>query len=164
MSSVLPPSRKIDTSKDNIYSTSILIANLPSPADYHILESAIRNATRSTKDRIVIILHSPAFSDQEGSRANWVEVQKLLTWTYVESTAVAQDMDKVLLDTDILLRPRSKPTAEGSPEDEELIKGVDVLFVFEDGALWIPSGGISYPPNASNGRFGHLFMVDLEVL
>jgi hypothetical protein len=105
MSPVHIPSREIDTSKDNIYSASILIANLSSPSDYHVLESAIRNATRSTKDRLTIILHSPAFADQEDSRANWFEIQRLLTWTYVESTAVAQDMDKVLLDTDVLLRP-----------------------------------------------------------
>jgi hypothetical protein len=121
-------------SKDNIYSASILIANLQSPADYHFLESAIRNATRSTKDRLVIILHSPAFANQEGTRANWSEIQKLLTWTYVESTVVAQDMDKVLLDTDVLLRPQYKPAADGSTEDEQLVKGADSLYVFEDGA------------------------------
>ena len=134
MSSVPPSSREIDSSEDNVYSTSILIANLPSPADYLLLESAIRNATRSTKDRLVVILHSPAFADQEGSRANWIEIQQLLTWTYVESTAVAQDMDKVLLDTDVLLRPRNEPAAEGSTEDGELVEGADVLYVFEDGA------------------------------
>src|SRR5579872_6845533 len=103
MSSV-QPSHEMDTSKDNIYSTSILVANLSSPSDYHVLETAIRNATRSTKDRLVIILHSQAFVDDEALRANWFEVQRLLTWTYVESAAVAQDMDKVLLDTDVLLR------------------------------------------------------------
>lgn len=57
-----------------------------------------------------------------------------MTWTYVESTAVAQDMDKILLDTDVLLRPQYKPAAEGSTEDEGLVKRAGALYVFEDGA------------------------------
>jgi len=133
MSSVSSSSREIDTSKDNIYSASILLANLSSPSDYHVLESAIRNATRSAKDRLVVILHSPAFANQEVPRANWSEIQRLLTWTYVESTAVAQDMDKVLLDTDVLLRPSHAPTVEGTNKDEDLVKKADALYVFKDG-------------------------------
>ena len=132
MSLVPSSSHEVDTSKDNIYSTSILIAHLSSPADYHFLEPVIRNATRSTKDRLVIILFSPAFAHQEDSRANWFEIQRLLTWTYVESTAVAQDMDKVLLDTDLLLRSQDKRIAEGSTEDEDLVNSADALYVFED--------------------------------
>lgn len=134
MSPVSPPSHEIDTSKDNVYSVSILVANLSSPLDYHNLESAIRNATRSTKDRLVIILHSPAFSNGGPPKANWFEIQRLLTWTYVESTAVAQDMDKVLLDTDVLLRPPQTSATEGSAEDEELVKTADALYVFKGGA------------------------------
>jgi len=141
MSPVQPSLHGIDTSKDNIYSASILIANLSSPSDYHLLESTIRNATRSTKDRLTIILHSPVFADQEGPQANWFEIQRLLTWTYVESTAVAQDMDKVLLDTDVLLRP---PPTEGAAEDEELVKEADALYVFEDGTLRLPPRGLSH--------------------
>ena len=133
MSSVSSSSREMDTSKDNIYSASILIANLSSPSDYHVLESAIRNATRSTKDQLVIILHSPAFANQEVPRANWFEIQRLLTWTYVESTAVAQDMDKVLLDINVLLRPSPASTAEGTNRDEDLVKKADALYVFKDG-------------------------------
>ena len=139
MSPATSSSQGIDTSQDNIYSASILIANLSSPSDYHVLESAIRNATRSTKVRLIVILHSPAFAGQEGPHANWLEVQRLLTWTYVESTAVAQDMDKVLLDTDVLLRPPHTPTARGNPEDEELVKEADAVYVFEDGVPHFPS-------------------------
>jgi len=132
MSLVSPPSYEIDTSKDDIYSVSILVANLPSPLDYHNLESAIRNATRSTKDRLAIVLHSPAFSSRGAPKANWFEIQRLLTWTYVESTAVAQDMDKVLLDTDVLLRPPHASATKGTVEDEELVKTADALYAFED--------------------------------
>ena len=138
----MPPetlsSHEIDTSRDNIYSASILIANLSSPSDYHVLESAIRNATRSTKDRLVVILHSPVFANQEDPDTNWFEIRRLLTWTYVESTAVAQDMDKVLLDADVLLRPPHVPSTEGNTEDEELVKTSDAVYVFEDGASRFP--------------------------
>jgi len=151
-------------SKDNIYSTSILIANLPSPSDYHVLESAIRNATRSTKDRLFIILHSLAFANQEIPQANWFEIQRLLTWTYVESTAVAQDMDKVLLDTDILLRPPHTQATEGTTKDEDLVKKADALYVFKDGVSQIPSEGLYYPLNTSDYRLGCVLMVDFQVI
>jgi len=164
MSPASSSSHEIDTSKDNIYSASILIANLPSPSDYHVLESAIRNATRSTKDRLVIILHSSAFTNQEVPRAGWFEVQRLLTWTYVESTAVAQDMDKVLLDTDVLLRPPHTRAAEGTAEDGDLAKKADALYVFKDGGSQISSEGLCYPLNTSDSRLGYILMVDFQVL
>ena len=164
----MPPisssSREIDTSKDNIYSVSILIADLSSPSEYHVLESAIRNATRSTKDRLVIILHSPAFANQEDPRANWFEIQRLLTWTYVESTAVAQDMDKVLLDTDVLLRPPHASAAEGTTKDEDLVKEADALYVFKSGGSQAPSETLSYRPDTSDRRLGYILMVDFQVL
>ena len=159
-----PPSPGVDKSKDNIHSASILLANLSSPSDYHVLESAIRNATRSTRDRITVILHSPAFTNQEVPHANWFEIQRLLTWTYVESTAVAQDMDKVLLDTDVLLRPPQTQAMAGTEEDEELVNKADALYVFEDGAPQYLSKGLSYRPNSSVCRFGYILMVDFEIL
>lgn len=163
MSPVSSPSYEIDTSKDNIYSISILIANLLSPLDYHHLESAIRNATRSTKDRLVIILHSPAFSNGGAPKANWFEIQRLLAWTYVESTAVAQDMDKILLDTDVLLRPSHTPATEGTVEDEELVKTADGLYVFEDGAAQIFPESLSYRSNIPDCRLRYILMVDFQV-
>lgn len=164
----MPPapssSHELDTSKDNIYSVSILLANLSSPSDYHVLESAIWSATRSTKDRLVIILYSPVFSDQQDVRGNWFEIQRLLTWTYIESTAVAQDMDKILLDTDVLLRPPCIPSAEGTTEDEELAKESNALYVFEDGASHIPSVGLPRRPHPSYCRVGCILVVDFEVV
>ena len=162
MSLATPSSYEIDTSKDNIYSTSILIASLSSPSDYHVLESAIRNATRSTKDRLIVILHSPAF--EGNSHVNWFELQRLLTWTYVESTAVAQDMDKVLLDTDVLLRPQPLLAMEGNSEDEELVEEADAVYLFKDGAPQIPFRSFTPPTEFFGLRLGHILMVDLEIL
>jgi len=164
MSPATPSSHETDKSKDNLYSTSILITNLLSPSDYHVLESAIRNATRSTKDRLTVILHSPAFANQEEPQANWFEIQRLLTWTYVESTAVAQDMDKVLLDTDVLLRPPHMQGAEGTAEDEELVKEADAVYVFEDGTLRFLPDPYLIDPTLRDHRLGYIFMVDFKVL
>lgn len=161
MSLATSSSHEIDTSRDNAFSASILITNLSSPSDYHVLESAIRNATRSTKDRLTVILHSPAFANQGDPNTDWFGIQRLLTWTYVESTAVAQDMDKVLLDTDILLRPPRVPAAEGSMEDEELVKEADAVYLFEDGAFRFFSEGLFCRPNTTVCRLGHILMVDL---
>jgi len=155
MSPATPSSHEIDKSNDNIYSASILIINLSSPSDYHVLESAIRNATRSTKDRLTVILHSPAFANQEDPQTNWFEIQRLLTWTYVESTAVAQDMDKVLLDTDVLLRPPHVQATEGTSEDEELVKEADAVYVFEDGTPRFLPELLSYRPKTSDQTRTH---------
>ncbi|KAF9791216.1 hypothetical protein BJ322DRAFT_1104878 [Thelephora terrestris] len=132
MPPVTPSTHELETPEANVYSTSILLANLSSPSDYHVLESAIRNATRSTSDRLVIILYSSAFVDDQDPRAKWFEIQRLLTWTYVEGTAVAQDMGKVLMDIDVLLRPPSAPAVEKNADDEELVKKADALYVFRD--------------------------------
>jgi len=164
MSPTTSSSHEIDKSKNNIYSTSVLIAKLPSPSDYHLLESAIRNATRSTKDRLTIILHSPAFANQENSRANWFEIQRLLTWTYVESTAIAQDMDKVLLDTDVLLSPPHMQAGDGTMEDEELVRKADAVYVFKEGAPQFLSEGLSYRPYTLGCRLRHVLMVDFKIL
>lgn len=164
MSPAASPSHEIDTPRDNVYSASILIANLSSPSDYHVLESAIRNATRSTKDRLTVILHSSAFANQEDSGTNWFEIQRLLTWTYVESTAIAQDMDKVLLDTVVLLRPPRVPAAEGITGDEGLVKKADAVYVFEDGAPQFLSEGLSCRSNDPVYRVERILMVGLEVL
>ena len=77
---------------------------------------------RSTKDRLTVILRPPPSIDHEGPQTNWFEIQRPLTRAYVESAAVAQDIDRVLLDICVLLRPPHIPSVEGTRcmEDEEL--------------------------------------------
>ena len=65
---------------------------------------------------------------------NWHEIQRFYVWAYVESAALAQDMGKVLLDTQIVPRPPQAPSAKGSTVDAELAKKADVLYMFEGGA------------------------------
>ena len=138
------PPREID----NVYSVSILITNLSPPSDRHILESAIRNVTRNTKDRLTGVLHSPACFNQECPQTNWFEVQRLLTWTYAESTAPAQ-----LMGTDVHCVPPHMPPAEGTVEGQEPVKEARVF----EGDPQFRSKGLSYRPNASDRRLGWIY-------
>ena len=140
-------SREIDKAKDNLYGTTILIVIISSVPDYHVLESAIRRVTRCTRDRLVIILHCVGFANSETPRVNWHEIQRFYVWAYVESAALAQDMGKVLLDTQIVPRPPQAPSAKGSAVDAELAKKADVLYMFEGGASQNLPEGLSSQPN-----------------
>ena len=67
------------------------------------------------------------------SRAGmWDDVQRLLTYVYVQATKVAQDMDKVLLDVDVLLK--------GFDEDlsSEVAMGMEVVFRVQGGMCSSP--------------------------
>ena len=73
-------------------------------------------------------------------------------------------MDKVLLDTDVLLRPPHVQAVGGTSEDGKLVKEADAVYVFEDGTPRFLPELLSYRPNTSGHRLRHIFMVDFEVL
>lgn len=81
--------------------TVLLLASLPTLSTPQFLVPAIHAATTDAKDRLVIVLFSRAFA-QRGTR--WDDVQRLLAFVYGHASKVAQDMDKILLDVDVLLR------------------------------------------------------------
>ncbi|TFY67042.1 hypothetical protein EVJ58_g1878 [Rhodofomes roseus] len=106
------------------------IYDLRQPPTY--LSAPISAVARHTTENLRIILFSPFF-DQEaqppsnerdadsGDQAkygfsptgHWDDVQKLLTYVYVQATKVAQDMNRVLMDIDVLLKvPRESFDAE----------------------------------------------------
>jgi hypothetical protein len=123
------------------------------------LSSAIAGATRCVRDRLVIVLFSRLFNtgrrprsplssqhekagrrrsfDSHSSNSSvgvshtecWDDVQRLLTYVYVQATAVAQELDKVLLQVDVLLR--------GFNEDlcEDFGKEFEVVIRIEGGAF-----------------------------
>jgi len=64
------------------------------------------SAARATRDRLVIVLFCPLFNNYDGISHidHWDDVQKLLTFVYVQATKVAQDMDKILMQVDVLLK------------------------------------------------------------
>ena len=104
---------------------SALIArvyDLRQPPTY--LSGPISLVARHTTENLRIILFSPLF-DQDGcpssieydpeepvrsesrisAAGHWDDVQRLLTYVYVQATKVAQELNRVLADVDVLLKP-----------------------------------------------------------
>ena len=51
----------------------------------------------------------------------WDDVQRLLTCVYVQATAVAQELDRVLLQVDVLLRGFDEDLCEDFGNDFEVV-------------------------------------------
>jgi hypothetical protein len=51
----------------------------------------------------------------------WDDVQRLLTYVYVQTTAVAQELDKILLQVDVLLRGFDEDLSEDFGKDFEVV-------------------------------------------
>ncbi|KAG7451410.1 Nucleotidylyl transferase [Guyanagaster necrorhizus] len=99
---------------------ALLLASLPDLSTPHFLSPVIITAATSAQKRLVIVLYSPLFTSPNGEvresvishTERWDDVQRLLTFTYVQATKAAQELDKVLLEVDVLL----KTVNEGLPE------------------------------------------------
>ncbi|KAI0062321.1 Nucleotidylyl transferase [Artomyces pyxidatus] len=115
---------------DACVARAILLATIDNLSTPYFLAPVIAAAARSTRTRLVIVLFSRLFnsggrelspvdsrrrdsvestgSNASGPRvshtASWDDLQRLLTYVYVQATKVAQDMDKILLDIDVLLK------------------------------------------------------------
>jgi hypothetical protein len=141
-------------------SHALLLATVNDLSTPCFLAPAIAGATRCVRDRLVIILFSRLFNtgrrprspltgrpektrrrDSTGSARSdgsagvshtecWDDIQRLLTYVYVQATAVAQELDKVLLQVDVLLR--------GFDEDlsEDFGKDFEVVIRIEGGAFY----------------------------
>lgn len=107
-------------SSDNKYARALVVCSLNQLHDPYFLAPIIQSASRATRDRLVILLFSSHFDDHRG----WHQVQKLLTWVYIQSTAVSQEMGKVLMEVDVLLRGTNGSYPLGE---------FDVVYRFEDG-------------------------------
>jgi len=105
------------------YAQSLVVCSLTQLQGSPFLASIIQRATRCTRDRLVILLSSPHFNEHK----KWHDVQKFLTWVYVQSTATAQETRNVLLDVDVLLRGSNSLDSYGLKESE-----FDVVHRFED--------------------------------
>src|SRR5258708_2425444 len=136
-------------------SRALILATLNDLSTPRFLAPAVAGAARCVRDRLVVILFSRLFNtghrphsplhenarrrpsvDSSGSNSSagvshtgcWDDVQRLLTYVYVQATAVAQELDKVLLQVDVLLR--------GFDEDlyEDFGKDFEVVIRIEGGA------------------------------
>ncbi|KAI0362418.1 Nucleotidylyl transferase [Trametes cingulata] len=90
----------------------------------NFLASSVSTAARKTTERLRIVILSPFFNPPAQSNVSstgtstvtdaaspgisrtqyWDDVQRLLTFVYVQATKVAQDLGRILLDIDVLLR------------------------------------------------------------
>ncbi len=120
---------------------ALLLASLSSLINApQYLSPAIISTATATRDRLAIVLFSrffnrgPGQDDDTDNRVDlpasrgishterWDDIQRLLTFVYVQAYKTAQEMGKVLLDIDVLLRGLD----ENVPED--IADGIDVVF------------------------------------
>ena len=117
--------------------------------DPHFLGPVISKAASSARNRVTVVLLSPYFdalASSQPSESNpnsshtelWDDMQKLLTVVYVQATSVAQVLDRVLMDVEVLLR------GVGAEMSDDLADGVDVCYRVE--------GGGCPPTPSTNGR------------
>ncbi|KAK0500235.1 hypothetical protein EDD18DRAFT_1349092 [Armillaria luteobubalina] len=119
---------------------ALLLASLSDLSTPHFLSPAIITAATSAQKRLVIALYSALFTSPSGDvtessvshTERWDAIQRLLTFVYVQATKVAQEMDKVLLEVDVLL----KGANDGIPE---LAAETDAVFRVRGGMHVIPS-------------------------
>jgi hypothetical protein len=122
---------------------ALLLATLPSLDTPHFLAPVIQAATTSTRHRLVIVLFSRLFNHPlplspttfrgVSHTERWDDVHRLLIYVYVQATKVAQDLDKVLMDVDVLL------LGIDGEAPEDLGVGMDIVFRVAGGASLICS-------------------------
>ncbi|KAJ8454796.1 hypothetical protein ONZ51_g12823 [Trametes cubensis] len=112
----------------------------------NFLASPVSTAARRTTESLRIVILSPFFNPPNESpssppdadageaqgvnhahapgisrTAHWDDVQRLLTFVYVQATKVAQDIGNILLDIDVLLRGTVEPFPEHVVQQAERI-------------------------------------------
>ncbi len=132
-------------------SHALLLATLNDLSTPCFLAPAVAGAARCVRDRLVVILFSRLFNtgrrprsplsghrenakrnpSVDSSRSNsstgvshtgcWDDIQRLLTYVYVQATTVAQELDKVLLQVDVLLRGFDEDLCEDFGKDFEVV-------------------------------------------
>ncbi|KAF8197511.1 Nucleotidylyl transferase [Pholiota molesta] len=115
----MPPQRN-----HKLVDNALLLATLPNLTLPHFLSQVIAQAVTYTRKRLIIVLFSRYFNvhrPQSGDDADqqsltfpemqglshtltWDAVQRILTYTYVQATKVALEMNKVLMEVDVLLK------------------------------------------------------------
>lgn len=127
---------------------ALLLATLPRLSTPQFLAPIISHATSTTRKRLVIILFSRFFNKEalhshldQGYLASqaishagkWRAVQEILTYVYVQATKVAQDLGKVLMEVDVLLKGVNEDM------DENLGAGIEMVFRVSGGEYGISS-------------------------
>ncbi|KAF7338180.1 CTP-transf-like domain-containing protein [Mycena venus] len=89
----------------DLVESSVVHASLPSLSVPHFLAAAIVRAAQRTRTHLLIVLLADLFDPAHplSHTAAWNDVQQLLTFVYVQATKVAQDMNRILMNIDVLL-------------------------------------------------------------
>jgi len=134
-------------------SHALLLATVNDLSTPCFLAQAVVGAARCVRDRLVVILFSRLFntgrrprsplagrsektrrrdssasvrSDSSVSHTEcWDDVQRLLTYVYVQATAVAQELDNVLLQVDVLLRGFDEDLREDFGNDFDVVVRIE---------------------------------------
>lgn len=150
-SRVLPPLGKLNINMS--ISHSVLLVSVPTLAQLQspeYLQDGIRAAVAQTRKSLLVIVFSPLFSTslnrqlllgpvreslKKNTAKQWKEVQKLLTFIYVQSAKRAQELDNILLSVDVVLRDSG---AQSIPPKTLKSYGADTwehVFVLDGGTL-----------------------------
>ncbi|KDR73619.1 hypothetical protein GALMADRAFT_251363 [Galerina marginata CBS 339.88] len=138
-------------SAPELVDSAILLATLPNLSVPHFLAPVVTWATAHTRNRLIIVLFSRHFNvhySHNGPLKNdhltfseiqslsrtesWDAVQRILTFTYVQATKVAQDANKVLMEVDVLLKGLNEDL------DPQLAKDVDICFRVTGDSIAVP--------------------------
>jgi len=119
----------------NEYKRALLVATVDSLEVPYVLGYAIASATTATRQNLVIVLFSPLFNrTMKLSRTkHWSDIQAFLTYVYVQATKVAQSMDKILMDIDVLLM------SEGDVLPHQILSSIDVCYSVLPGTNSVPA-------------------------
>ncbi|KAJ3807274.1 Nucleotidylyl transferase [Lentinula aff. lateritia] len=103
----------------------LVLASLPSLSTPQFLAPIIISAANAASSRLRIVLFSQLFDPGAISHTqSWDNVQKLLTYVYVQATKIAQDKDNPLLQIDVLLKGLN--AQEALPEN--IGEGCEVVY------------------------------------
>ncbi|KAI0032261.1 Nucleotidylyl transferase [Vararia minispora EC-137] len=152
-----PPPSGEPTMLNASFDRVLLLATLPDLETPHFLGPAIANAARCARERLVIVLYSRSFNsrrvppqqfspsskhehrssihsiDMDISHvALWDEVQRILTYAYVQATAIAQELDRMLFEVDVLLKGLDEELPTG------LSEGMEITFRIEGDCIPAP--------------------------
>ncbi|KAJ6502408.1 hypothetical protein C8R45DRAFT_895810 [Mycena sanguinolenta] len=88
----------------DLVDSSVVYANLPSLSVPHFLATTIVHAAQRTRSHLLIVLLADFFDPAHAlsHTAVWSDVQQLLTFVYVHATKVAHELNRVLMNIDVL--------------------------------------------------------------
>ncbi|KAK2466684.1 hypothetical protein APHAL10511_000942 [Amanita phalloides] len=142
---------------------ALLLASLSNLNSPQYLLPAITSAVMATRTRLVTVIFSRFFNRGPGQDADiddrvdlpalrgishterWDDIQRLLTFVYVQAFKIAQEMGKILMDIDILLRGLD----ENVPEN--IAEGIDIVFRITGDSIAVP-----LPSTISDIRYVYL--------